>query len=453
MTVGALADRIKGSLEDGFRGVRVRGEISNLSARNHWYFSIKDERAVLSCAMWQSAVAQHLRTTGWEPKDGDAVIVTGDVSFYPPQGRLQLYAKRIERVGAGSLQERYERLCAELRAKGAFDEGRKRPLPRFPRRVAIVTSATGAALQDCLRTAQHRMPSVGIVLVDVRVQGEGAALEIGRAIRALDASARRLGIDAILVTRGGGSIEDLWAFNEAPVYEAILARRSAPVVAAIGHESDTTIAELVADRRASTPTQAITLLLPDRGELAEELEQYRDRLRGALRRGVRERRSLLAAIARRPVLRSPGAAFAAHRRGLDERARRLRAAILRRAAVERQALARAEALLAGRRAGERVRSAADGLRQRAGRLDRALAAILRRSRERLAAEERQLDAVAPTRVLARGYSYTLTASGRVVRSVADAPAGTELRTTLVDGVVRSRVEGGAAPVDLFSGRG
>lgn len=439
-SVTALAERIKVALDDRFRAVRVRGEISNFTARNHWYFSIKDESAVLSCAMWQSAVARHLAAQTWTPKDGDAVVLTGAVSFYAPQGRTQIYVTGLARVGAGSLQERYERLCADLRGKGHFDESRKRPLPSFPRRIAIVTSATGAALQDCLRTAANRLPAVGIVVVDVRVQGEGAAREIGRAVRALDAAAARLGIDAIVVTRGGGSIEDLWAFNEPEVYEAILARRSVPIVAAIGHESDTTIAELVADRRASTPTQAITFLVPDRADLTEDLAQLADRLGGVLRRGIRERRGLLEALAKRPVLRSPAAALVAFRRALDDARGALRNAMDRRVAEDRRQLARAEVVLVGGREAGRLRTARQGLLQQQRRLERTMLESLRRRRDRVDAGGRQLEAVGPMQVLARGYSYTVDASGRIVRRVADAPPGTRLRTTVADGSFESTVD-------------
>jgi exodeoxyribonuclease VII large subunit len=435
-SVTQLAARIKGALESLGDPIRVRGEISNFLDKGHWYFSLKDEGAVVGCAMWQ----EQARRVGWTPKEGDAVVATGSVSFFAKQGRAQFYVRSIERVGVGSLQERYEALCRELRGLGYFEESRKRPLPSFPRRVAIVTSATGAAIHDCLRTAAHRCPAVGLVLVDVRVQGDGSAKEVARAVTLLDRHAAALGIDAILVTRGGGSIEDLWAFNEREVADAVFARRRVPIVAAIGHESDTTIVELVADRRASTPTQAMMLLTPDRAELAEQVESLADRLVSSLRRSVRERRELLARTARHAFLRSPLAPLVERRRRLEEVRQRLVRATQSRVVVGRGALERGRTMLESLRPALTMARARQDLADQARRLERAAFERLRRAAERTESMRRQLEAVAPERVLARGYSYTMTTDGRLVRHVADAPTGTLLETRLVDGTVRSRVE-------------
>lgn len=438
-SVTQLATRIKGALETLGDPVRVRGEVSNFVDKGHWYFSLKDEGAVIGCAMWQ----EQARRVGWTPREGDAVVATGSVSFFPKQGRTQLYVRSIERVGAGSLQERFEALCRELRGLGYFDDARKLPLPSFPRRVAIVTSATGAAVHDCLRTAAHRCPAVGLLLVDVRVQGEGAAAEVARAVRALDRHAERMGIDAILVTRGGGSIEDLWAFNEREVADAIFARRTIPIVAAIGHESDVTIAELVADRRASTPTQAMMLLTPDRAELREQVDSIADRLDSSLRRSVRERREILARIGKHAFLRSPLTPLVDRRRRLDDARRRLDRAVQTVAATARGDLARLNAHLAGLRPDVAIHGARRELVSLERRLRHAVGERAARAKADLDARRRQLEAVSPEQVLARGYSYTMTADGRILRSVAEAPAGTELATHLVDGTVRSRVEGEA----------
>lgn len=436
-SVSQLAMRIKGALESLGDPIRVRGEVSNFVDKGHWYFSLKDENAVIGCAMWQ----EQARRVGWTPREGDAVVATGNVSFFPKQGRAQFYIRSLERVGTGSLQERYEALCRELRGLGYFEEERKLRLPSFPRRVAIVTSATGAAVHDCLRTAAHRCKAVGLLVVDVRVQGDGAAQEVARAIRALDRNAARLGIDAILVTRGGGSIEDLWAFNERVVADAVFARREVPIVAAIGHESDTTIIELVADRRASTPTQAMMLLTPDVAELAEQVDAMADRLRSGLRRSVRERRELLVRLARHPFLRSPLAPLVVRRERLVECARRLERGTLRSLAAARANLGHVDGRLASLRPDLLVGRARRELGERAKRLERAIGERTRRATEGLRALERQLEAVAPSSVLARGFSYTLTSEGRLVRSVGDAPPGTRLSTMLVDGAVQSVVDG------------
>jgi len=439
-TVGQLALRMKAALESLGEKIRVRGEVSNFTDKNHWYFSLKDAEAVIGCAMWQSDVAR----SQFRPTEGDEVIATGSLSFYPKQGRAQFYVRKLERVGQGSLQERYEALCRELRGLGYFDDARKLPLPAFPRRVAIITSATGAAIHDCLRTAALRLPAVGIVHVDVRVQGEGAADEVARAIRALDAIAPRLGIDAIVVTRGGGSIEDLWAFNERVVADAMLARRNCPIVAAIGHESDTTIAELVADRRASTPTQAMTILVPHRDELAEHAAQLGDRLAAVVRRGVSSRRELLVRIARASFLRSPLAIVEERRRAVAPLDGALRRALISRLRHERSRVAEIARLLEQARPAAKAGAAREGLAQRRRRLDAALSRVVERSFERIRTTERQLEAVAPSRVLARGFSYTVvrdgTRDGRLVRRTGDAPPGSLLETVVSDGSIRSTVD-------------
>ncbi|MFN9077462.1 MAG: exodeoxyribonuclease VII large subunit, partial [bacterium] len=256
MSVTDASALIERTLADGIRGpLRVRGEIANLSRKNHWYFSIKDAASVLRCVMWQSDASR----VGFSPKEGDAIVVTGKIGHYGPQGSTQLYATKMEPQGVGLLEQRFQALVKELREKGYFEESRKKPLPEHPRRVAVVTSAAGAALQDVVKTARELRAGVEFVVVDVRVQGDGAAEQVAAALRAIARRHRELEIDAVIVTRGGGSREDLWAFNERVVADAAFAL-PIPLVAAIGHEVDTSVIELVADRRASTPTQAAMLL-------------------------------------------------------------------------------------------------------------------------------------------------------------------------------------------------
>lgn len=397
-TVSEVAGMIQRALEERTpAALRVIGQVGNLRAQGHWYFSLRDERAVLSCVAWATAA----RTFGFEPAEGDEVVATGELGHYGPQGRTQLYVSALARVGAGALELRFRALCDTLRREGYFDEARKRALPVFPRRIAVITSRAGAALHDVLVTAAQRCPAVGLVVVDVRVQGEGAAPGIARAIRWVDASRDALGVDAILVTRGGGSAEDLWPFNERVVADATL-RSTLPVVAAIGHESDTTIIELVADQRASTPTQAVMKLVPDRRELGGQVAHLSDRLDAALRRLVDGRRQRL------------------------ERAGERLTSGLRRQ-VDRRGLLDASG----------------------GRLRRAMVARVERLAERAAALGRQLDGVDPARVLARGFSMTATAEGRIVRSVSDVSPGSAIVTRVADGefpsVVRDRKKG----MDLF----
>ncbi len=302
--VGELCRMIGGALRKGLPArVRVVGEVSGCRERTHWYFDLKDEEAVISCVMF--APQARRGGTGALLENGRQVVVTGRVDFFDKQGRTQVYAEAVEPVGEGPLEAKFRALVAELRGLGWFDPARKRALPTFPRRIAVVTSRTGAALQDVLVMAGRRCAAVEIAVVDARVQGDGAAGEVSRAIAWLSREHERLGIDAVLVTRGGGSMEDLWAFNERVVAEAIL-KCAVPVVAAIGHETDVTIAELVADERCATPTQAAMRLTPDRAALAEQIAQWRTRARLTVMRRVEQEERRVAAARRRRALSAPG---------------------------------------------------------------------------------------------------------------------------------------------------
>ena len=395
MTVSEVAALIRCTLENHMPSpLRVIGQVSNLSTRKHWYFSLKDEQSVVSCVAWASAAGKF----GFVPDEGAEVIATGHVTHYGPQGRTQFYVTRLEPVGAGTLELKFRAMCDELRRLGYFDLEHKKPLPFFPRRIAVITSAGGAAVHDVTSTAAQRCRAVGLLVVDVRVQGDGAAEQVAAAIRRIDKNARRLGVDAILVTRGGGSVEDLWAFNERVVADAVHECRI-PLLAAIGHESDTTVIELVADVRAATPTQAVMRLIPSADELGGQLEHLDRRLRLLVRRHLERQRARLNAA----VLRDP--------RSLVQRAR------------------------------ERLTGAG-------GRLGRATTVHVRRRRDRTEALGRQLAAVDPHRVLNRGYSYTTTASGALVASVKDVRDGDRIVTQVADGSIDSVVKT-ATQMDLF----
>lgn len=438
LSVAAVAAMVARVLDERLpRPIRVVGEVSNFNDRTHWYFRLKDEQAVLDCVMFAAAA----RKAGFTPRDGDKVLLRGRVEFYGKQGRTQFYAEAMEPIGAGDLERRLRELIEELRGLGWLDPERKRPLPTFPRRIAIITSRTGASLQDVLSTMRKRCPAVDAVLIDVRVQGEGAAADIAAAINRLGNQAQALGIDAIIVTRGGGSIEDLWAFNERIVAEAIV-RCAVPVVAAIGHETDTTIAELVADERAATPTQAAMRLTPDRAALTEQLDQLFVRARSAVSRRVERGIERLRAASRR-------ADHAAHRAVATRlvRVERLGA---------RLALVRPEAVYAARRArvielGHRLRRAIDQRRTLvdiaglATDLDRAWRIAHERRAARVDALDRELAVTGPRAVLARGYSVTTGPDGRAIRSRADVSAGDPITTIVADGGFTSIVGDGAGP--------
>ena len=454
LTVSALAARITESLAETFpRSVRVVGEVSSLSERTHLYFDLKDEGAVISCVMFASAA----RRSRFRPESGRQVVVTGRVEFYAKGGRTSLIVERVEPVGVGADEQAFQELYAQLKALGWFEPGTKKPLPVFPRRVAVVTSAAGAALQDVLDTMRRRCAAIDIAVVDVRVQGERAVADIARAVRSLSERRLGLGLDAVIVTRGGGSREDLAAFNDRLVAEAIHACEL-PVVAAIGHETDTTIAELVADERAATPTQAAMRLSPDRTALLEQIDAARRRLTGGMKRALHGSGQRRTWAARHLTV------LQAHR-VRDAVARIERAAA--RLAAQHPATAharRSERLIALRaRLGTLIRA-----RVGAGRAhvapavpQRAIAARLEGALRALHAAQGRLAAVNPTAVLGRGFSITTRPDGTILRSAAQAVPGQTVVTRLADGRFESIVsERGAmeegqpgTPMDLFAPSG
>lgn len=418
LTVSQLADRIKTALADHFpQRVRVVGEVSNLSQRQHWFFSLKDEKqASLRCVCFASSA----RRITAPIEDGMEVVATGRLDFYPAQGQTQLYVDDMQPVGQGALELKLRQLIDQLREEGYFDEAHKRPLPVMPTRVAVVTSRSAAALQDVINTAHRRWPGCRLFLLDVRVQGASAAPEIAAAIHDLSKHGQRLGIDAIILTRGGGSIEDLWAFNERTVADAIYHCRL-PVVAAVGHETDVTVAELVADLRCATPTQAAMKLIPERDALHQQLSHLAGRLRQDLHRQLHHARHRLDSAASRPFFRQPRVLTDQARRQVDQLEARLARALP-----------------------HRLQPAHQRLDHIAHRLHTALPQQLRAQRDRLTHLARHLEAVSPTRVLERGFTYTLDSRGQLVRHAADATPGQTLTTVFADGRVRSRVEGDTA---------
>lgn len=414
MPVAALLGAIKSAVNNGLPGkVRVVGEVSNLSDRSHWFFSLKDGEAVIRCVMFASAARQ----VSFKARDGVQVVATGRVDVYPAQGQVQLYVDKLEPVGQGELEQRLRELVAELRGKGYFDPERKRALPAMPTRIAVVTSRSAAALQDVINTANRRWAGCELVLVDVRVQGGSAAPQIAKAINTLSEHGRSLGIDAVILTRGGGSIEDLWAFNEREVADAVYAC-ALPVVAAIGHETDVTVAELVADMRCATPTQAAMTLVPDRAVLEQQVSQSADRLRLALRRRATHERQRLTAIQRHPAMSRPDRLTRLARQRLDTLTQQLNRAL---PAITASHLPRLTGLIKA--------------------LPQAMTRRLTRDTEALDALARELDAVGPASVLARGYTYTLAPDGSVLRSAQTATDAGQLTTVFADGKVQSTVNG------------
>ncbi|MFN8625406.1 MAG: exodeoxyribonuclease VII large subunit [Candidatus Binatia bacterium] len=388
LTVSQLNRRIQSTLDRMFDEVWVVGEISNFRVppSGHFYFRLKDERSQIAAVMFRSAN----QTLPFRPEDGLEVIVRGRVGLYDVRGDLQFYAESMEPRGLGGLQLALEQLKQRLAAEGLFADARKRPLPFFPRTVGVVTSLKGAAIHDVLTVLQSRCPGIHALVRPVRVQGDGAAPDIVQAIADLNEDGRA---EVIIVGRGGGSLEDLWAFNDERVVRAIAASR-APVVSAVGHEIDVTVADLVADRRAPTPTAAAAMVVPERRELLARLEQLDGSLRLAARRHLRRHSDRIAALARH--LRDPRQVLKNMQQRIDELSERtLRAA------------------------GARLRFAQQQLRGTAERLQ----------------------ALSPLAVLQRGYSITRHASdGAVVRDAATLHAGEDLRLMFARGSARVRVD-------------
>ena len=427
LLVRALDDALPSSM-------RIRGEISGLSIRNgHWFFSLRDSDASLDGVMWSSQA----RVNAHRPEEGDSVLVTGRISHWARGGRTRLEARKLEPDGEGNLRAAFLKLCGELRELGWFEDSIKKPLPSWPSRVAVVTSAQGAAVTDVVATARSRFPVTALLIVDVRVQGPSAAGEVARAIRRLDRSAKRLQLDAIIVTRGGGSAEDLEAFNQREVAKAVFDAKT-PVIAAIGHESDTSIIELVADARASTPTHAVTLLLPDRLDVLERFDSLGHRLMRAsssrIDSGTEQIGAMRERLVRSSEVRCQHASLV-----LEGLSRRLLASRPdRQVQSRRQQVKQLEARL-HRSISSRIRQL-PSLEDLESSLSRSLQGLMVRSGDRLGALGRAMSAIDPLAVLNRGYSLTMDSDGRAVRSVDGLEPGALIDTRVANGMIRSRVE-------------
>ena len=396
---------------DGYLGsVAVRGELSNYKVypSGHHYFTLKDAESSVRCVMFRSA-ASRLR---FRPESGMGVIVYGRVSVYPRDGAYQLYCEAILPEGSGALQLAYEQLREKLAKEGLFDREHKKPIPRYPERIAVVTSSAGAAVHDIIRVLRRRWPLAKVILLPVRVQGEEAPPEIAAAIRW--ASAHKIA-DTLITGRGGGSIEDLWAFNDERVARAIY-DCEIPVISAVGHEPDVTIADFVADLRAATPSNAAELAAPDVNELLQAIDTARSRLDRAVLKKVSAGRESLDALASRRVLVSATGFIEQRRLRLDALKTRLEGTL---GFVERLK-SRLEA------ASARLNGAAD-------------ASLAARKNEyvRLAAK---LDALSPLKVLSRGYAIALDAEGRAVKDARGVAVGERLTVKLNSGALGCRVE-------------
>jgi exodeoxyribonuclease VII large subunit len=389
VSVSELTERLKAFVETGFSHVCVEGEISNVSraTSGHIYLTLKDETAQIRAVLWRSAAAR----IRFELHDGLHVVAAGPIEVYAARGTYQLVVERIAPQGIGPLElafrQRYEKLAAE----GLFRAERKRPLPRFPRRIALVTSPVGAAVRDMLQVITRRWPACDIVILPVAVQGAGAAAEIGAALRSVH---RIPNVDVVITGRGGGSLEDLWAFNEEVVARAIF-ECPIPVVSAVGHEVDVTIADLIADKRALTPSEAGEIVVPDREDVISDLQHLARRLQAAMRNHLHRRNLVLDGVAGSRALARPLDLVHDRERIIDELSEKLRRAI-------------------GRQ--------------------------IERARHRLEAAGCTIDALSPLKVFSRGYSLTRNATGSILRHSTDVSVGERIETRLGRGRLTSIVD-------------
>jgi exodeoxyribonuclease VII large subunit len=432
-TVSELTAGIKGALEGAFPAVWVEGEISNLRvpSSGHAYFTLKDEGAQLSAVLFRGRG----RRVRFEPEDGMHVLAFGGLDVYAARGQYQLVVELMEPQGLGALQLAFEQLKRKLEAEGLFDEGRKRKLPVFPRVIGIVTSPTGAAIRDMLNIIGRRFGDLHILIAPVRVQGDGAPAEIVQALTNLQEMAE---LDVIVVGRGGGSIEDLWAFNDETVARAIVACR-VPVISAVGHETDFTIADFVADLRAPTPSGAAELVVREKLAVIERLVDLYARLKQAVVADVTAQRERLEFLARRRVLTDPARALRDLYRRLDELQGRLRLGLRAGQRQIRHRVALLTQALSAKNPAARIAADTALLGQLRGRLVSAAAHGVKASRARFATSVGRLDSLSPLAVLSRGYSVTRLPSGALVRSAAQARAGDLLEILLHQGALGARV--------------
>lgn len=398
LSVSQLTGEIKDLLEGQFPSVWVSGEISNFSRpqSGHCYLTLKDDFAQIRAVMWRTAASR----VKFDLHDGLEVICRGNVDVYAPRGSYQLVIQQVEPKGIGALELALRKLRERLNAEGLFAAERKRPLPRFPRRIAFVTSPTGAAIRDFLEVLRRRWHGAHVLVVPVRVQGDGAAAEIAAGIELVNRLAEP--IDVLVVGRGGGSLEDLWSFNEEIVVRAIHASRI-PVVSAVGHEIDVTLADLVADVRALTPSEAAERVVPDRDEVLAYLAAQQRSLRSGLLGRMASAEARLTALANCRVFRRPL---------------------------------------------EQVQRLAQRTDELAARAQRAVSHRLQAAQSQVSTRAGQLESLSPLGVLARGYSLTTRlADGKLVRQPSDVAVGERVQTRLASGEIISRVESLDASLD------
>ncbi len=437
LSVSQLTHQIDRTIKSGFPGpVLVRGQISNYrpnQASGHLYLTLKDANATLPCMMWRDAASK----LKFDPVDGLDVLATGTLGVYPAGGRYQLYISRLEPLGQGALELAFRQLKARLDAEGLFDPDRKKPIPPYPTRIALVTSQNTAALQDMLKVLA-RFAFLRLSLFHVPVQGAGSGAKIADAIDALGSMTTPP--DLILLARGGGSLEDLWAFNEEVVARAI-SRCPWPIITGVGHETDVSIADLVADYRAHTPTEAAQVATANWRGARDTVDTTALRLTRALRQSLADSTNRLNAVERHAIFRRPLDRIVSLAQLIDDRQRALTLAVSHRMRRTLDLLSRAQATLQRGHPQHMITLRRQNLTALHARFAVALRSNHRRTTEHLNALERQLRAVGPEQVLSRGYSITtLKRTGALVRSASQVKAGDMLVTRVAEGTVESSAD-------------
>ncbi len=439
LTVSTLTRKVRGLLEDGIGEIWVEGEVSNLRRQSsgHAYFTLKDASSQIACVLFAGQTAQ-LR--GMNFADGVHVQIQGSLTVYEPRGNYQIIVRRVQERGVGALQAKFEELKRRLDAEGLFAPGKKRPLPKFPRRIGVVTSPTGAAIQDFLNVLHRRQRGIEVVIFPVRVQGKGAAAEIAEAIRLLGhpLATGLPPFDVIVVTRGGGSLEDLWEFNEEAVARAV-AESPIPVVSAVGHEIDFSICDFAADFRAPTPSAAAEILSADSGELLDRLQHFAARLGRPVLTRLDGLRSQLLSLQRTALFLEPRRILQEKQQTLDRLLEDLQSTADSAPHQLRLLLERQARILAGHRPDLKISELSRRLASHRDTLKHRAHTRLQHEKSTLSQNAAVLRALNPSAALARGYTITMDGNGQILRSATEAMKSKELTTRFHDGEVKSEV--------------
>lgn len=431
-SVSKLNKEIRSILEQGFASLRLTGEISNFvaPASGHWYFSLKDDKAQIKAAMWRG----NNRYSKYKPNNGAQVVVTARVSVYEPRGEYQLIVEHMEPAGEGQLKQQFEALKLQLAAEGLFSSAHKQPLPTQIRKVGVVTSATGAAIKDILTVMKRRAPQLEVIVYPTQVQGSDAHLQIAEKIRLANI---RNEVDVLIVGRGGGSLEDLWCFNEEHLAREIFASRL-PIISAVGHEIDTTISDYVADLRAPTPSAAAELVSPDQHAIKKHIIEKYARLSHLMLSKIKEAKQTNNALLQRLRLQHPNSQLQQQAQRLDELSMRLQRGVHAQLNQKNNQLRLLQQRFQHQHPERRLAQSKDALQQLEQRLLSAQNKNQQSAQQQLAMLAARLESISPLGVLARGYSITKKGEN-VVKSIEQVKTGETLVTQVHDGEIHTTV--------------